>query len=152
MTDHQRFLALAAASIDFRLTPEEQHALRTHLADCDSCSLTVRALLDDSARLAAVPQPPAPAAVRDALIRASTRRPGHGGAMRWPLVAAMLAVLVVAGTFVAGSVVDRLQARLPAPSLATVDDHPTPDPRRSSSSTVVAGSRAIWTPTTAPAG
>ena len=45
MNEHQRFLELAAASIDFRLTPDEQHALRTHLAE-------LRQLQPDRARLA----------------------------------------------------------------------------------------------------
>jgi hypothetical protein len=135
MTEHQRFLALAATSIDFRLTPDEQHALRAHLAGCDSCGATVRGMLDDATRLAAAPQPAAPAAVRDALIRAAVRGTPRTGTMRWPLVAALLAVLIVAGTFVAGSFVDRLQGNLPVPTPPTVVDRATPEPGPSAAPT-----------------
>ena len=130
MSEHQHFLELAAASVDFGLTADEQHALRTHLVVCDACSLTVRAILDDASRLAAAPHPATPVAVRDAVIRASAGRSSRGAPMRWPLVAAMFAVLLVAGSFVVGSVMLRQQGTLPAPTLPTVADRATVEPSR----------------------
>ena len=68
MNEHQRCIELAAASIDFPLSPDEQRSLRTHLALCDSCTVTVRGLRDDAMRLAAAPHLTAPVAVRNAVI------------------------------------------------------------------------------------
>lgn len=131
MNDHQRTLELAASSIDFRLTPDEQQLIRTHLLRCDSCSVTVRGFRDDATRLAAMPHADAPAAVRTAVVGATVKRSGRASGMRWPLVAAMLAVSLVAGSFVAGSVVERLQGTLPAPTLPTIVDRTTPVPQPS---------------------
>jgi len=37
MTDHRRFIDLAATSIDFDLTPAERAELDAHLAACADC-------------------------------------------------------------------------------------------------------------------
>jgi hypothetical protein len=141
MHDHQRCLDLAAAAIDFQLSPGEQQDLRTHLALCDSCSITVHGMRDDAARLAAAPHPAAPVAVRNAVIGAATHRSGRGPAMRWPLVAALLALVLVGGSFVAGAVVDRLRAPVrPAPTLPAAIDRGTPDPQP----TTFLGLRSGW--------
>ena len=58
MNEHQRCIELAAASIDFRLSPDEQQVLRTHLAICDSCGAAVRGIRDDATRLAAASSRP----------------------------------------------------------------------------------------------
>ena len=129
MNEHQRCIELAAASIDFPLSPREQQALRTHLTLCDSCSVTVRGFRDDAARLAALPQPAAPVSVRDAVLDAATRRQRHGSGMRWALVATMLAAVLVTGSFVAGAVVDRSQQpQVPGPTDGLAP-RPTATPR-----------------------
>jgi hypothetical protein len=129
VNEHQRCIELAAASIDFRLSADEQHALRTHLAICDSCSLTVRGIRDDATRLAAAPHPAAPATVRDTVIGAAARRSGRTSGLRWAVLATMLAAVLVAGSFVAGSVVDRLRGpQVPAPTLPTTVQRSTPAP------------------------
>ena len=129
MNEHQRCIELAAASIDFRLSPDEQHILRTHLAICDTCSATVRGIRDDASRMAAAPHPAAPDSVRDALIGATGRRRRSSSGVRWAVLATMLAALLVAGSFVAGSVVDRFRGQdLPVPTLPTTVQRATPVP------------------------
>ena len=129
MNEHQRCIELAAASIDFRLSADEQHILRTHLATCDSCGTTVRGIREDATRLAATPHPAAPATVRNALIGATGRRAGRASGMRWALLATVLAALLVVGSFVAGSVVERIRNHdLPAPTLPAIVDRSTPAP------------------------
>ena len=135
MNQHERCIELAAASIDFQLSPDEQHALRTHLAICDTCSVTVRGIRDDATRLAAAPHQEAPAAVRAGVIGATARRGAAGRrssrspGVRWAVLATMLAALLIAGSFVAGSVVDRFRGQdLPAPTLPTAIQQATPAP------------------------
>ncbi len=135
--DHERCLDLAATAIDFEPSADEQLILRSHLARCDSCSLTIRGLRDDAVRLAAVPHLAAPAAVRDTVIDAATRRSRRRSPLRWPLVAALLALVLVAGSYVAGAVVDRFRAPVqPAPTLPTSVVRTSPAPLPSTASTV----------------
>ncbi|MFL5675555.1 MAG: hypothetical protein ACJ779_11145 [Chloroflexota bacterium] len=54
-TVHDEFLGLAAASIDFDLTPAEGAALATHLADCVPCRRQVKALEADQRAMAQLP-------------------------------------------------------------------------------------------------
>ncbi len=138
--EHERCLDLAAASIDFQLSPEEQQVLRSHLAICDSCSLTVRGMRDDATRLAAAPHPAAPAAVRDAVFGAATRRSGPRSGLRWPLIATALALTLLAGAYVAGAMVDRFRGPVqPAPTLPTTVVRTSPAPLPSTASNLRAG-------------
>src|SRR5215213_8456118 len=45
---HERFLELAAAGIDFELSPLETRELSSHLAGCTSCRRTTNALHADA--------------------------------------------------------------------------------------------------------
>ena len=77
---------------------------------CDSCSLTVRGMRDDATRLAAAPHPGR--AGRRCARRHRSRDTSVGAAvgLRWPLVATALALILLAGAYVAGAVVDRFRA------------------------------------------
>jgi hypothetical protein len=71
---HDRARELATAAIDFELSAEEWRELDDHLAGCDSCSRFAAATRRDQARLAALPQRPAPPHIHDALRRAESNR------------------------------------------------------------------------------
>ncbi len=130
LNEHQRVLVLAASAIDYGLTPDEQRLVRTHLAICGACSEAVRGFRDDATSLAAARHLGAPAAVRTAVIEVATRRSNHRSGARWPLLAAVLLVVLAAGSLVAGSVIDRLRIIGPAPSPPTAIDRATPGPIR----------------------
>jgi hypothetical protein len=130
MSPHERALTLAAAAIDFRLSPEEQHELAAHLAGCPSCSVAAAAMRADAAALARAPRLDAPASVRRAVMRAATSR--SGGARPSPVLAFALIALVLAmvgGAFVGGSLLQR-DDRTPQPSLLGYPDRsPSLEPR-----------------------
>jgi len=119
VNEHERSLTLAAAALDFPLSTRESADLQRHLASCAACALTARRLRDDALGLAASERLPAPPEVRVALVRAVTgerggaRRPTN---MRWSLAAALLALIVMGGTFVTGAVLDRLRDTGPVPT------------------------------------
>lgn len=109
MNEHRQCLDLAAASLDFALTSDEQYLLRTHLATCDACGRTAMGMRDDAVRLVGAPRPAAPPSVRHAVVGAAARRPRHVSGIRWGVAAAVLGVVVVGGAFVVGSAVDRFR-------------------------------------------
>lgn len=134
MNEHERSRALAAAAIDFPLTPQEAAALEGHLATCPACAHMVQQLRDDASRVASMERIPAPPEVRTAIVRAATgrREPGQRSVgMRWSLVAALVALLAVGGTFVVGAVLDRIREPGPAPTDPAIVVRPTIAPQPS---------------------
>ena len=132
---HEQALALVAASLDFRLSPEEQHALREHLATCGSCAAAAARMRQDAAFLAAMPPRDAPAAVRDAVVRAAVSRRGPGRpALGFAFGALALVVALTVGTFAIGALKDQRADHSPSASLLTAvlpsptSDQSTPPP------------------------
>jgi hypothetical protein len=68
--DHDRALELAAAAIDFGLSPADDAELTEHLANCADCRSTVVALTGDAAALASLDHEDAPADLRDRVLAA----------------------------------------------------------------------------------
>lgn len=132
MNAHERSLTLAAVALDFPLSTQEAVVLERHLATCPGCALAARRLRDDAAGIAAMERLPAPPEVRGALVRAATGRRDpapHAAGMRWSLVAALVALLAVGGTFVAGAVLDRIREPGPAPTDPALVVRPTELPQ-----------------------
>lgn len=68
MIGHDRALELAAAAIDFGLSPADDAALTDHLAECASCRESAAALRADAAAIAALDHEAAPADLRDRIM------------------------------------------------------------------------------------
>ena len=68
MIGHDRALELAAAAIDFGLSPADDAALTDHLAGCEPCRQTADALRTDAAAIAALDHEAAPADLRDRIM------------------------------------------------------------------------------------
>lgn len=122
MIDHGRALELAASALDFPLPPSDAAALSGHLAICPSCAAAAHAMRVDAEGLASLDRRPAPAQVRAAVVRAAvtgrtSRRPD--GRLRWSFAAAVLAILTVGGTFVAGALLERARDVGPMPTQVT---------------------------------
>lgn len=135
MSTHERTLALASTAIDFPLAPQDVEALARHLAACPNCSLAVQRLREDAAALAGSERSPAPSHVRQSVVRAAMEGRGpmrRDASLRWSLVAVLLALLTVGGTFVAGVMLDRLREPGPLPTDPNLVVRPTPVPQRTS--------------------
>jgi hypothetical protein len=131
MNEHERSLALAAAAIDFPLTHEEVEVLGRHLAACPACAEAAGRMREDATSLATRERLPAPPQVRQAVMRAALGGPTEGrrgAGLRWSFAAAVLALLAVGGTFVAGAVLERLRDPSPTdPAIVAGPTHrPTP--------------------------
>src|SRR5688572_26576378 len=70
MIGHDRALELAAAAIDFGLSPADDAALTDHLAGCVPCRETAAALRTDAAAITALDHEAAPADLRDRILGA----------------------------------------------------------------------------------
>ncbi len=121
MTNHEGFLELAAAAIDFELEPEERAELDRHLAECDSCRRTAAAYRDDAATIAYRPGPRLESGQSVAILAAALRPPKSGPPVRLLAIAALLAVLGT-GVVVAGMEILR---RSDDPNIAVVSPSPS---------------------------
>ncbi len=102
-TGHDEFLELAAAAIDFELTPAEHESLAGHLRGCRSCGRRVAGLQGDQRAIAQLP----PHLLAQARVDRIAVRIGRGGArpaptLRVVALAALLALLAL-GTIAVGS-------------------------------------------------
>ena len=120
--DHDEILELAAASLDFELTPVERSRLDAGLAGCDQCRRAATAYRRQASLVAALPMVDASPAVRSRIERAAGARPQRTG-WSWYLAAAALVALLGASIVVVGAIRDR-QAR----DLSEVVPPPTPSP------------------------
>ncbi len=119
MNEHERAQALAAGGIDFPLSASDAEGLARHLAGCPACALAVRLLREDATVLTGLERSSAPAQVREAVVRAATGAgtPARASAgARWSFVAALLALIVVGGTFVTGAMLERIRETVPTPT------------------------------------
>jgi N-acetylneuraminic acid mutarotase len=131
MLDHERFLELAAASIDFELSPSEATELDRHLAGCGSCRLAMQAMRDDARAIMSLPVRAMPLdRSEDVLAGALTVR-RQTGTLRLALVAAVLALVAVGGLAVGAQIVrnflDNRVVTLPRPT-ALPSVEPTQEP------------------------
>jgi len=104
MTDHRRFIDLAATSIDFDLTPAERAELDAHLAACADCGETARGYRADALALVALPALQlAPDRSSVILERIAGRRRSAAPRIRMLLVAALLALLAASVALTVGA-------------------------------------------------
>jgi len=108
MTTHEQFLELAAAAIDFELSPSERTALDAHLADCIACRRRIAGLDADQRAVRGLPAYAlSPAAVDGIRGRVLGRRRRSQPPLRMLAVAAVLAVLALTAIAVGGEVLRR---------------------------------------------
>jgi hypothetical protein len=130
---HRRPLELAAASVDFELSPGEQAELAAHLASCSACRRRVDGIRQDAVAIAALP-PLATAPLVSARLRDATaagRRPSPLASLRLVAVAAILALLVLAALAVGSAVLEQDPVNLsvlPSASPAIPEPSPVPSP------------------------
>src|SRR4029079_6271840 len=104
MTDHRRFIDLAATSIDFDLTPAERAELDAHLAACADCGETARGYRADALALVALPALQlAPDRSSVILERIAGRRRSAAPPIGRLLVAALLALLAASVALTVGA-------------------------------------------------
>ena len=136
-TVHRRPLELAAAAVDFELSPFEREELDRHLAGCSSCRSRINGLRRDALAIEALQILPV-TAERSAGLRAATlarRDRSAWPAIRLVAVAAILALLALGAVAVGSSLFDRDAVRLTVvePSPSNVAPAPiTPSPAPSS--------------------
>jgi hypothetical protein len=91
---HEHELELAAAAIDFELTPAERRRLDTAIADCSVCARAAASYRRDATMLVALPAVDASPTVRRQVERAAGLRPQRTS-LNWVfLAAAMLGLLI----------------------------------------------------------
>ena len=107
MTSHSPFLELAAAAIDFRLSPSEHRDLEHHLAGCHACARTIAAIRGDATAMAHLPPVVLPERrgleILDSVLHPAAAR--H--TLRLVLIAALLTLLVLASLAVGAELVRR---------------------------------------------
>jgi hypothetical protein len=125
---HDHALELAAAAIDFRLTPSEQTSLDTHLNGCPACRGSVAGFATDAGTIAHLPMR-ALSPERSDLILASVLRPTvRVPVLRYLAIAALLALLATTSLVVGAELVRRLDA----PRQLAVEPPPTAEPTQQS--------------------
>lgn len=102
MTSHSAFLELAAAAVDFPLSPSDRARLNRHLAECPACARSSAAFRSDAAEIAATRVPLLPERRGDEILRAVLRPEPLVHPLRLVLAVALLGLLMV-GALVAGS-------------------------------------------------
>lgn len=100
---HEHELELAAAVLDFELTPAERARLDRAIAECSTCAGAAAAYRRQATLLQALPVVDASPVVRMRVERAAGLRPPQRTAWTWALLAAALLGLVLTGVLVAGS-------------------------------------------------
>ncbi|HEV8696937.1 MAG TPA: hypothetical protein VGQ89_04515 [Candidatus Limnocylindrales bacterium] len=117
---HDHELELAAAAVDFELTPDERARLDTAIAECSVCARAATSYRRQATLLEALPVVDASPAVRRHVERAAGLRPQRTQ-WTWALLAAALLGLLVTSALVAGALDQDRRNRL-------VDVAPTPGP------------------------
>ena len=128
---HDQILELAAAAIDFELSPLEQETLAGHLRECTACPRRIAGLQADQRAIARLPR----YSMSQARVDRVARRVTRGGAtpastLRLVAVAALLALLAL-GALAVGA---ELLRRQEDPNLSVVPPAPTPSARPATAS------------------
>jgi hypothetical protein len=124
MTVHDQFLELAAAAIDFELSPSERAAIDGHLADCVACCRRVIGLNADQRDIRHLPAfELAPAAAARIRGRVTSRQRQERSTLRLLAIAAMLAILTLTAVAVGSELLrrDRNNLTVVQPSLTPLE-------------------------------
>ena len=109
MTLHDQILELAAAAIDFPLTPPERRRIDAHLADCAACARRIGALSRDARMVASLVVPVLPERRQAEILDALLRPPSRVSPLRLVAIAALLALALVSSLIVGSELVRRTQ-------------------------------------------
>ncbi len=131
-SSHDEILELAAAAIDFELSPTEHDTLSAHLRDCIACARRVAGLQADQRAIAQLPR----YSLSQARVDRVARRVGYGGespalTLRMVAIAAVLALLAL-GALAVGAAELRQQQD---PNLSVVPPSATASPPATASPT-----------------
>jgi hypothetical protein len=121
---HQHELELAAAAIDFDLTPAERTRLDKAIAECAVCAAAASGYRRQAILLQALPVVDASPSVRIEVERAAGLRRQRTSSWTWALLAAALLAAFVGSVAVAGAIHQLRQER----RLAEVQPSPTVQP------------------------
>jgi anti-sigma factor RsiW len=145
---HDTYLELAAAALDFELSPRERWALDEHLGSCPACRQRAAMLRTDARAVAALPAFALPVAGYNRVekrLRSSGRSPI--GTLRLVVVAALFAIAALGAVQVGAEVIRRLEQErdlsqlvpdVPRPSASTPAVSPAPaEPGQFAAGTVV---------------
>jgi hypothetical protein len=105
VTDHRRWLELAASRPTFAMSPTESAELEAHLASCDPCSRQIAALRADLALVARLEVPAASMRLRERVREAAGVGDTSGSARNVAMIAAvgLLAALLLGATLGVGA-------------------------------------------------
>ena len=131
MTDHRRFLELAATSVDFPLSPSEQRELDRHLAGCGSCRAELTRVHEDALALASFGASDAPAGLRREIALRARRGPRRSSRTTVLLLAAaFLVILAASQTAAVGGFLRQLLPNNPSeasfPAFPEITEPPSP--------------------------
>ena len=154
-TIHDQYLELAAAAIDFELSPAERADLAAHLAECTACRRRIAALEADQREIRRLPafvlEPATAETIRD---RALGRRPRPAASsLRMLAIAAVLAVLTIATLAVGAELLrrqrdnDLTQVPSPLPAIELPAEEPIAFVAGSTADVVVPDLRVRTEPT-----
>ncbi len=130
MTSHTPFLELAAAAIDFRLSPSERHDLEQHLEGCQACARSVAGIRGDAEAMGHLPQVVLPERRGLEILDAALHPADARHQLRLVLVATLLTLLALGSLAVGAELVrrtdeDRLVV-VPVPTTSTAPDASEP--------------------------
>jgi anti-sigma factor RsiW len=130
MTSHARFLELAAAAIDFGLSPVERSVLEAHLTTCHACARSAAAIRGDAVALEHLPPVVLPERRASEILAAALHPAAVVHPVRLLVLAALLGLLLVGSLGVAAQLLrsdDDLSVVPPMPT-ATPGPDATPGP------------------------
>jgi hypothetical protein len=116
MTDHRRWLELAAAGPAFAPAPPDANGLAAHLASCRECSQRTVDLRADLAAVAAIRDGGLHEDLRERIRRAAAVEPGGLSPVLLVAIVGLLLALVVGGTLTVGSALLHADDGLPLPA------------------------------------
>ena len=147
MNRHQNALTLASIAIDFPLTAHERAALDDHLAACDSCTRTARALRSDAAAIACLPVPRLDRRRAEVILARVVDAPAPGRPVLRLLVVMAILTLLALGSLAVGA---EMLRRADQEDLSVVPPVPSPSMVADASPVADQGIGLSWAPVTMP--
>ena len=138
-SNHEEMLELAAAAIDFELSPTEHATLSDHLRDCVPCARRVAGIRADQRAIAQLPRYEMAQGQVDRVARRIGRAPAAPGSqLRLVAVAALIALLALGALAVGAELLRRredpnLSVVPPGPTASLPSATPSPTPTASGS-------------------